>query len=171
VLVADFDGDKRPDVIAGNYLFKGDGTGYFHPSLQVPFITCLLDEPFFTADFNRDGKADVVEVTGDVTNYQTVFLGNGNGTFTELPTTIIAGYGVASYLSTDLNGDGFPDLVFLNTSKCDYPGCTGEHIYVELGNGDGTFKTPVALPSLPGWDGAEFHGSIAARSVASCADA
>jgi len=49
----------------------------------------------------------------------------------------------------DLNGDGHPDLVV--TTSCADPSCIG-HVGVLLGNGDGTFQSPVSynLIGIPG---------------------
>ncbi len=97
------------------------------------------------ADFNHDGKIDLAVSSPFEVQ---VFLGNGDGTFGP-PTA----YGVGAVLGplavADLNGDNNPDLVVIN-------GCTGNvcdnSVSVLLGNGDGTFQTPVtyATPSVPG---------------------
>lgn len=80
-----------------------------------------------TADFNGDGKPDLVSSDG------TVLLGNGDGTFKTgtsiglCPCTLIA--------SADFNGDGKPDLVVAFS--------TSNTFSVLLGKGDGTFQAPI----------------------------
>jgi VCBS repeat protein/centrosomal CEP192-like protein len=79
-----------------------------------------------TADFNRDGKADLVSADG------TVLLGNGDGTFTTGTALPLQGRFIAT---ADFNGDGKPDVVLTDFSST--------NVYVFLGNGDGTFQAPV----------------------------
>jgi hypothetical protein len=80
----------------------------------------------FVADFNNDGKLDLLTANG-VLN-----LGNGDGTFrlgTPVPTGVLA--------VADFNGDGKPDILEQGTGT----------LLVLLGNGDGTFQAPVSTAS------------------------
>ncbi len=81
----------------------------------------------FTADFNGDGKTDLVGADG------TVALGNGDGTFTT--GTPLAGLqGQFKVVGVgDFNGDGKVDLVVTNSTNLD----------IFFGNGDGTFQAPI----------------------------
>jgi hypothetical protein len=72
-----------------------------------------------TADFNHDGKVDLASASG------AVFLGNGDGTFTDKSLSV-SGTHIAT---ADFDGDGKPDIL-LDTM-------------VLLGNGDGTFQAPL----------------------------
>jgi hypothetical protein len=93
-----------------------------------PFIfPSQFDAGSVTADFNGDGKLDVIQNRG------TVFLGNGDGTFT-LGTPVNFGQNVpvGVVATADFNGDGKPDLVSIS----------GTFVYIGLGNGDGTFQAP-----------------------------
>jgi hypothetical protein len=100
---------------AGLKLPQGDGTF----ATPVPFAeqspgsgTTLL----VTADLRSNGKLDLISNT-------TVYLRNGNGTFTQIPLNV-----TGKILAVgDLNGDGLPDIVI------------GNNVYA--GNGDGTFQT------------------------------
>ena len=91
-----------------------------------------------TADFNGDGKLDLVVVddcplSGCVNASSTVslLLGNGDGTF-QPPVNLTVG----SYVAVgDFNGDGKLDLVVANYNT----GTMG----VLFGNGDGTFQARV----------------------------
>jgi hypothetical protein len=106
-----------------------------------------------TGDFNGDGKLDMalvnpcnVAIAACPANGQSgwiaVLLGNGNGTFaapvlyssvTFSPNAIVAG---------DFNGDGRLDLAF--SSQCpSYDNCATGAVSVMLGNGDGSFQSPV----------------------------
>jgi len=83
----------------------------------------------FVADFNGDGKADILMLNSSAGFLQ---LGNGDGTFktgTQVNGTPLA--------VADFNGDGKPDILEQTTGTLE----------VLLGNGDGTFQSPVSTPS------------------------
>lgn len=97
-----------------------------------------------SADFNRDGNADLA-VVNHAANSVSILLGNGNGTFNNIG-TLPTGNGPAAIVTADFNGDGIPDLAVVNQ--------TDNTVSIFLGNGDGTFalkgtlatgKTPVAI--------------------------
>jgi uncharacterized protein (DUF2141 family) len=98
------------------------------------------------ADFNGDGKLDLVELVGG----QAVFLGKGDGTFGRpLPFSLPKGVNNCQGLvAADLNGDGKTDIA-LN--------CTTGNIVlvVYFGKGNGTFSAPWAL-TLPSTMGNSF---------------
>lgn len=80
----------------------------------------------FSADFNGDGKLDVLTSDG------TMNLGKGDGTFTL--GTPVSGTPLAV---ADFNGDGKPDILEQGTGT----------LLVLLGNGDGSFQTAVVTLS------------------------
>ena len=67
-----------------------------------------------TADFNGDHKPDLAVLNGDST--VSVFLGNGDGTFTEAPGSAVAA-GASAITVGDFNGDGKPDLAGITRPK------------------------------------------------------
>jgi len=105
------------------------------------------------ADINRDGVVDVVlaNYSSDSANRANgsvaVLLGNGDGTFRPAVTYDSGGYGAASVLIADVNGDGQPDVIVANIATSYINCCNGTDgvVGVLLGNGDGTFQTAVTF--------------------------
>jgi len=148
VVVADFNGDGKLDIAVSNFnsstiavfLNKGDGT-FQHPIVSPVQITALGLGAIAVGDFNQDGKPDLVVGTIGGLQADIVLLGNGDGTFRQLPPISNSG-GFLQARVVDLNGDGHPDLVTGNNGN----------ISVYLGRGDGTFTGVALIPtfSLPG---------------------
>jgi hypothetical protein len=106
------------------------------------------ERPGFVAagDLNGDGKPDLVVVNNE-SNDIAVLLGNGDGTFRAAVTYSVGGVNPGSVVIADVNGDGVPDLVVGNTCGSSTTCSTAGTVGVLLGNGDGTFQTPVSYPS------------------------
>jgi len=141
VVVADFNGDGKLDVAVSNFnsntisvfLNKGDGT-FQNPIVSLIQITALGMGPIAVGDFNQDGKPDLIVGTIAGLQADIVLLGNGDGTFRQLP-PIPNSFGFAHARVADLDGDGHQDLV---------TGGNG-NISVFMGHGDGTFSAPTSF--------------------------
>jgi FG-GAP-like repeat/FG-GAP repeat len=137
-VVADFNGDGIPDIVAagpsGIWLFTGKGGSVFNPGV----LTTAISGAFWLApaDFNGDGNLDLA--VSDYPSGLGVLFGNGDGTF-QAPVSI--GSNTWAYVvAGDVNGDGFTDIVV--------PGAT-----LYLNNGHGQFSPPIQV-SVPGEDAA-----------------
>ena len=169
VSVNDFNGDGKLDLAVINHGFSdtgddggvsvllGNGDGTFQAARN--FSAGKQPESIAIADFNIDGKLDIIAVS-ETENVLNVLLGNGDGTFQPRVTVtlddidpyyVVAGdfnndhkWDIAlSGLGRDLNGDGGRDSVGGTT--------------VMLGNGDGTFQKHGPLLSLSLGEAADFN--------------
>ena len=110
------------------------------------------------ADVNGDGKPDLVvancassggEGCGASVGMVDVLLGNGDGTFQTAVSYSSGGNWARSVAVADVNGDGKPDLVVANcasSGNCGSDSSDGT-VGVLLGNGDGTFQSPLTYDS------------------------
>jgi hypothetical protein len=93
-----------------------------------------------TADFNSDGKPDIVTILNFTQGNILLTTGNGNGTFT--PAGEIAGTsGTQGLDAGDVNGDGNADVIAATTTD----------VKIEYGNGAGGFTAgPTYSQTLGG---------------------
>ena len=166
----DFNGDGIPDLallaLAKNptaaetetiYTMLGNGDGTF----QDGFVSspALYGSSLVAGDFNKDGKQDLV-LSGYLDAKRTIvglepLLGDGKGNFTVGPATgglstgqfpvngeakITPDFQIAA---SDLNADGYPDIIVLNGQNS--AGTVDSSIEIYQNNGKGVFDKPVQI--------------------------
>ena len=153
VATGDFNKDGKMDLAVvynddtfGILLGNGDGT------FQAPIIIVVPIPPgitlgfgaITTGDFNHDGNLDLVLANLSTLSNDIYFIpGNGDGTFGApqlvQQTSEYRSNDSGSLPAADLNGDGKLDLVRITVSLKTF----FISVSVFLGNGDGTFQSPI----------------------------
>jgi hypothetical protein len=152
VFPGDFNGDGHVDlavqtlsigsnIVQGLAVFLNNGDGTFRLGQQTP-----NDYPLGVADFDRDGKLDLVvgHYSSGGLDSVNVLFGAGNGTFTRSgPSHPIASgtFEIADAAIADFNEDGFPDIALVNNTTT---------LTLLLGSADGTLTQAPNRPSLDG---------------------
>ena len=140
-LVADdFNRDGNLDIVFANgtppslSLMLGNGDGTFKP----PQNYAVGGGRVLAADFNNDGKPDVVSRPTATT--LAVLLNNGDGTLQTAQTYSVTYPLLRVFAVGDFNGDGNLDIFAFGRNNNGDP---ARFISVFPGKGDGTFQSPI----------------------------
>lgn len=153
--LADFDGDGNLDYVYAlgdsrqftplHFAISfGNGDGTFRTGTTFGLLgkTGPVVPPFIVVgDYNQDGVLDIA--TANVANHIEMFLGNGDGTFSQGGQIYAPMTGV---VAGDFNGDGKLDLIGFATNNYG----TEFQFRILLGNGDGTFQPLQTAATVSG---------------------
>jgi hypothetical protein len=138
--VGDFNHDGKLDLAVTNSdvggavsILLGNGNGSFQQPVSYP----VGSGPAFVAvgDLNGDGQLDLAVASTE--SYVNLLFGNGDGSFQPAVNLNVGFQAFPVYIIiADLNHDAKMDLAVL-------AGTTGD-LRLLLGNGDGTFRTPLS---------------------------
>ena len=143
---ADLDGDGDLDIVVANehnfnIVLINDGTGKFTDESQERLPLKHHDsEDIAIADFDGDGDLDIVFVSEDdqVNEY---YENNGEGFFKDISYKLPVTGTSNALISSDLNGDGYPDLIIGNAP--DREGKGGQNFCL-INDGKGNWKDETA---------------------------
>jgi hypothetical protein len=131
VVVADFNGDGKADLATAGWFYPtpsspvttvsialGIGDGTFSPYIRLT-ASLNAETSVVAGDFNGDGTPDLAAIYGTVgnggNNIITVYLSNGDGTFSP-PNNVTLNSpitGVSASVASDFNADGRWDLALM----------------------------------------------------------
>ncbi len=146
IAVADMNNDGNLDLIVANHqspylrVFLGDGRGGFHLAPGSPVDAHSNPHPHavIAADFNSDGKPDVVTDSWG-NNQIELLLGDGTGRLLTPGAFFPTGHRPYERLRTaDFNRDGHPDIVTTNLDD--------GTVSILLGDGHGRFHNAPGSP-------------------------
>ena len=151
----DLDNDGKLDVVVAHQIacyvapcvvtdllsvMLGNGDGTFEPSREIPVGRGMSE--IAVGDFDRDGFKDLA--IGGTQGKVYLLRGVGDGTFVQQPTVtaVVDTFfiPVTDIDVADFNGDSIADLVVAVPHN-------GSRTAILIGNGDGTFRTPLVLTS------------------------
>ncbi len=148
VAVGHFNGDTHQDLVVSNggisndvSILLGNGDGTFTNAPGSPFFTG--GAPFHTVigNFNGDAHSDLaIALFGDGT--VRIYLGNGNGTFTQSGAAISVGTFTSFIALGDYNEDTHQDLAVVSR--------VSNNMVILLGNGSGGFAQAPGSPYSTG---------------------
>jgi RHS repeat-associated protein len=175
VLAADFSGDGRADLATVNQKLWSDNGTTFSSSLWGAFSNDNLSNYYGTnqlqtqyADINGDGKMDIISGISNGTDFISYniylstgasFVSGGNGLISGSWGVDTLGFGRATMLSADANGDGKSDLVLVEIASNG-----GYRIRTFLSLGKTISNTPSVDYTTTGLSAPQLFNSSAANA-------
>ncbi|MFQ5454778.1 MAG: FG-GAP-like repeat-containing protein [Nitrospirota bacterium] len=154
VRFGDINGDGAADIVIANdferdskiYINNGDGTFSSDSTIFLSIRGC--SKAVDLGDIDNDGDLDILIVnfynSSDCPQFTRLLMNDGIGNFTDvtktnLPEGLSGRYQSIAGLFSDINGDGYPDIIIANLSS-------NNLLYIN--NGDGSFRdvTDTAIP-------------------------
>ncbi len=140
VLSGDFNGDGRRDLVVATAdsdeirVYLGNGSGAFtaNAPIRVDDIGWWT-EPMVVADFNGDGRSDVVSISQQLQR-ASILIAGATGVLAN-PVTFSIGNWPNAIAVGDINADSRLDLIAANAN---------DRVSVVLGNGSGGFGAPIS---------------------------
>lgn len=151
-ITADFNGDSLPDiavtqetpVVGFFYVLLNNGDGGFGAPIQSPAANGWYLSGIASADFDGDGKTDVVAGTRFSEGAVWIYRGNGDGTFQapvkHVVDAVAGGYGEVGEIATgDIDHNGSPDIAIV---------ATGGKVGIIYNDGAGGFNGPETVLTI-----------------------
>jgi hypothetical protein len=150
-LLADFDGDGKTDLANHSAVALGNGNGGFAPPVTYPAAGPSIFVSVAAADFNLDGRPDlVVNTESDVG----VLLNNGGSGF-HAPIMFPAAPGILFkgpiVAAGDFNGDGRADVTAIGYLNWPAPAPASSNVRLLINDGNWGGKTWIGPASGGNW--------------------
>jgi hypothetical protein len=180
--IGDLNNDCRADVVVGDTVARpvagsgppNDGRIEVLRSLPgggfaagEPIVGPVSNGPLSIADWNGDGNIDVADLNAVLADSflhpgPLFYPGRGDGTLQAARTELVADQYTTALLTTDVNGDGSPDLVTSSNSG----------LIVSLGNGTGHYDQPTSVRGISGvtWGSFNYPSDGATELTVATAD-
>ncbi len=158
---ADFNGDGKVDIVlplGGDSMavYPGNGDGTFQsPQISaagLPAGYSFQNAPLVAADFNHDGKIDVVAIIDDSTGEGAVVLqGDGRGGLTYKGVVFDSGgASIGQVVTGDFDSDNNADVALTTGEICNSAACNTV-VHVLYGNGSFGFEATTPYSAAGGF--------------------